>query len=383
MAGDILKRVWQHSPQWVRQFFLVALCSLRAQKRHVSLPECEPVFICGAFYNSSGIAQGARLYSAACKTAGKRGIMVDITGAMRMPRNYTSALDGTPLTIAQARELDEEGTVVIHANPPQFQLALCALGKAFLRNKRVVAYWVWELEKIPSSWLQALPYVDAIEAPSVFVRDALQQYTAKEIRLFPYKTPRPARQKTSFAPDGIVRCLFAFDAASSFERKNPLAALQAFSQAFSAGEAELTFKVSNARSASRKFEALREACSLVPGARIITDIFTPEQLSKLYLEHDIYLSLHRSEGFGLTIHEAMLHGLHVVATGWSANMDFMKGPLAHAVPYTLVPVRLDSGPYKGLNVRWAEADTRAAAKILQDLREQLLAGQRSGKEEPF
>ena len=71
----------------------------------------------------------------------------------------------------------------------------------------------------------------------------------------------------------------------------------------------------------------------------------------------------------------MLHGLHVVATGWSGNMDFMQGKLAHAVPYTLVPVRLDSGPCKGLKARWAEADTRAAANILQTLRQNFLRGE--------
>ena len=201
---------------------------------------------------------------------------------------------------------------------------------------------------------------------------ALQGHTNKKISVVPHDVPQPAGRKTAYAEDGVLRCLYIFDAASSFERKNPLAALKAFELAFAPGEAELTFKVSNYRADNKAFTFFQNACARVPGVRILAETLSPPALEELYLRHDVYLSLHRSEGYGLTIREAMLHGLHVVGTGWSGNMDFMSGELAHPVPYALVPVNLNSGPCKGLKATWAEADVREAAGILQKVRRSLL-----------
>lgn len=208
--------------------------------------------------------------------------------------------------------------------------------------------------------------------PSSFVQRALQGHTNKKISVVPHDVPQPAGRKTAYAEDGVLRCLYIFDAASSFERKNPLAALKAFELAFAPGEAELTFKISNYRADDKAFAVFQNACARVPGVRILAETLSPPALEELYLRHDVYLSLHRSEGYGLTIREAMLHGLHVVGTGWSGNMDFMSGELAHPVPYALVPVNLNSGPCKGLKATWAEADVREAAGILQKVRRSLL-----------
>ena len=372
MARDILKHCWKASPQALRLLFLNALCCLQAQKRSTTMPEAGPLYVCGPLYSSSGIGQGARLYVQHCREQGQDVISVDITAPMRLQRNFQPEVP--PLSITEAQYICGGGTVVIHANPPQFQLALCALGKSFLLHKRVVAYWAWELETFPNIWQQALAYVDAIEVPSTFVQQALQKNTDKPVFVRPHPVSVPSRHKTAYATDGIIRCIFIFDAASSFERKNPLAALQAFEKAFVPGQAEMTFKVSNACANERQYQAFEKACAAVPGVRIITGSLDAAALTELYLKHDIYISLHRSEGYGLSIREAMLHGLHVVATGWSGNMDFMQSELTHAVPYTLVPVQLDSGPCKGVNARWAEADTAAAAAMLRGLGKRLLQG---------
>ncbi|WP_297671963.1 hypothetical protein [uncultured Desulfovibrio sp.] len=264
------------------------------------------------------------------------------------------------------------GTVVIHANPPQFQLVLCSLGRAFLRDKRVVGFWSWELESLPDVWVDAMRYVDALEVPSEFVRQILRRYTDKDCTCIPHAVPAPTRRKAVWARDGVIRCLYVFDAGSSWERKNPLAALRAFALAFAPGEAELTFKVSNAGTERGSYATFREQCAAVPGVRIVTENLTPGEMEELYVRHDVYLSLHRSEGYGLTLREAMLHGLHVVATGWSANMEFMQGELCHAVPFKLVQATFNRGPCKGLKTRWAEADTDAAAAILRDVRRAIL-----------
>ncbi len=153
---------------------------------------------------------------------------------------------------------------------------------------------------------------------------------------------------------------------SGISRKNPEAAIRAFKLAFPHGGAMLTLKVSGAASAPRELERLRRLCA-DPAIHILTKTLSHEELDNLYWQHDVYLSLHRSEGYGLTIREAMLRGLHVVATGWSGNMDFMTGSLAHAVPFQMVPIHESKGPLKGLKGRWAEPDADAAAMVLREL----------------
>ena len=360
MTGkNFLKRCWKTSPQSLRCLLLGGLCLLRAQKR-VTVADAAPLFVCGAFRSSSGLAHSARLYAQHQQRMGADVLLVDIIATAEEPLN--------PEQILNTRG---RGTVVIHANPPQFQLALCKLGKDFLRGKRLIGYWAWELETIPDIWRQALQYVDEVETPSSFVQRALQGHTDKKISVVPHDVPQPAGRKTAYAKDGVLRCLYIFDAGSSFERKNPLAALKAFELAFAPGEAELTFKVSNYQADDKAFAAFQAACARVPGVRILAETLSSAALEALYLRHDVYLSLHRSEGYGLTIREAMLHGLHVVGTGWSGNIDFMSGELAHPVPYRLVPVNLNFGPCKGLKATWAEADVREAAGILQELRRRL------------
>lgn len=371
MGRSLLKRCWRASPQSLRLLFCTGLCLLKAQKQKRKPAAAEPLFVCGAFGNAGGLGQGARLYVEHRREMGEQPHMVDITDAMRMPHDGQTA--ETPLSVADTAAMRGPGTVVIHANPPQFQLALCALGKEFLHDKRVVGYWAWELETLPPVWEQALEYVDAVEVPSAFVAAAVSRRTRKPVTVVPHAVPAPRRRKTGYAPDGILRCLYVFDAGSSWERKNPRASLEAFAGAFRPGEAELTFKVSNEAAEPERFARFQAACAATPGVRILTGTLAPEAMEDLYLRHDVYLSLHRSEGFGLTILEALRHGLHTVATGWSGNMDFMTGELAHAVPCTLVPTAVPSGSYKGLRARWAEPDVGAAAAILRELHQELAA----------
>ena len=135
----------------------------------------------------------------------------------------------------------------------------------------------------------------------------------------------------------------------------------------------MTFKVSSPQIDRENFKKFEHACAQVSGVRIVTKTLEASELEELYLEHDVYLSLHRAEGYGLTIHEALLYGLYAVATGWSGNMDYMHMPKAFAVPYKLAPLQETSGAFKGLKALWAEADVKAAADILRELRLEMLA----------
>ncbi len=370
-----LKSLWKRLPQPLRLRFLSTLCFFMARKRNVVSKG--RIYVAGEFAQCSGIAESARLYAEQKKQEGFDTALIDITIGTLRPSCFFLKKNGAAGTASPVGGSDG-GTVVIHANPPRFHLALCRLGKHFLSNKRIVGYWAWELQELPSIWKHALQYVDAIEVPSRFVQDAISPYTDKPVTVVPHAVPAPQRRKSSYMKDGVLRCLFIFNMASLFERKNPLAALEAFQKAFAPGQAALTFKINEPEADPEALARLQKAVSLVEGVTLITAQYSKEELDALYLSCDVYLSLHRSEGYGLTIREAMERGLHVVATGWSGNMDFMQGPLAHPVPYTLVPVRMTSGPFKDIDSVWAEADTSAAAAILQRLRTQLFQDKAAG-----
>lgn len=366
---SLLKRLWKHSPSCIRQAIVTVLSWCIGS--HSPQAPCEPIYVLGAFASSSGLAEGARLYAEARRKEGKNIICLDITRAMCLDADFPQGLSNV-VSFKNRNQLSDAGTLVIHANPPQFQLVLFHLGKDFLKNKRIVGYWAWEVEVLPKIWVQGITQLDSIEVPSSFVKKTVSKYSGtKQVTVVSHDVTKPVHTKIGFMLDGVLHCLYCFDARSGLNRKNPEAVLKAFHTAFPDGGAELTLKISGAAHAQEFINHIRGLCEKIKNVHIITDVLDRESMSLLYCKHDIYLSLHRSEGYGLTIREAMLHGLHVVATGWSGNIDFMNGELAHPVPYTLVPLKEEQGPLKGLKGQWAEADTDAAASILRKLREQL------------
>jgi len=371
-----VKKLWRITPSTLQEWGFRAACDLLLETRaHASGPEgAGPWYVVGWHRSLSGLARAVRLAAADLRSRGEKVIGVDVTGQM-LQRPYFSldAVAAEPLATVRGRP--GPGTVVVPLNPPQFQLALLLLGPKFLHGKRVVASWVWELEDIPAIWRHGLAYADEVCVPSRFVREAIRRHTRKPVTLVPYRLETPRRRKSEFLADGILHCLYIFDMASDVVRKNPSAAVEAVRRAFPTGGAELTLKVCQPGTNPAAFAKL-EAVAKDAGARIVVASLSDEELDALYCANDVYLSLHRSEGYGLTIREAMLRGLHVVATGWSGNMDFMTGGLAHPVPYELVPVQV--GSRNGATCcRWAEPDIDAAAAILRDLRGELARGRTS------
>lgn len=367
IGNSLLKKIWNLAPQPLRVLYINTLMARKFGELSRK-PRSGPIYIAGAFRSNSGMGEGARLYAREMAAQGSPHFCLDLTREMRMAPEISYSgklLDPGDL------EGKAGGLLILHANPPQFQLALLSLPAAFLQTVHIRPYWAWELETLPPVWLQALPYADSIESPSHFCRRAFAAAAAIPCAARPHPVPAPEKQKSRFCKDGVLRCLSIFDAGSSFERKNPQAALEAFRKAFREGEAELVFKVSHPCADKPAYKNFREQCARVPGVGIIEETLSEARLSELYLENDVYISLHRSEGFGLTIREALAHGLYAVATGWSGNVDFMRGDKSRLVPYRLSEKRWRKGPMAGLNGRWAEADINACASILRQLREEL------------
>jgi glycosyltransferase involved in cell wall biosynthesis len=167
--------------------------------------------------------------------------------------------------------------------------------------------------------------------------------------------------------DDDVYNLFMFDYFSVFRRKNPLDLITAHTIAFPEETGpKLVIKTLNGDSHRSQQDQLRSAASKRSDIIILDSYISRNQLHSLINECQIYISLHRSEGYGLTLAEAMALGKPVIATGYSGNMDFMNSENSILVPYDLVPVGDDAFPYAE-DARWAQPDLEFAARAIREL----------------
>jgi glycosyltransferase involved in cell wall biosynthesis len=257
---------------------------------------------------------------------------------------------------------------VICANADAVAGIVGALGPERMADRSTVAIWHWEAERLPESMRSAWDVVDEVWATSQFTLDALAADASKPLRLFPLPVPvvdRPSALTRADLelPDGFL-VLFCFDWLSVVERKNPLALIDAYCQAFSPADgAHLVLKSINGDLHAAALERLRLATDR-PDVDVMDGYLSWWETRALMELADCYASLHRSEGFGLTMAEAMALGKPVVATGWSGNLDFMDDRVACLVPADLVPVPPDVPVYGGIG-RWADPDIDAAARALR------------------
>ena len=165
-------------------------------------------------------------------------------------------------------------------------------------------------------------------------------------------------------PAGSFVFLFIFDLNSTLARKNPLGLISAFKQAFQSGEkVSLVIKVSRGASHPEEFHRLQKAAKQV-GAIVIDQRLPREELNGLIAACDCYVSLHRSEGLGLTLAEAMMLGKPSIATAYSGNLDFMDENNSLLVGYDLTEIESTAGPYEKGH-RWAEPSIPEAANAMR------------------
>ena len=243
-----------------------------------------------------------------------------------------------------------------------------------------IGYWAWELERFPQAWDAAFSKVDEVWTPSRFVADAVRaRGFDRPVHVFPHCLPfrEPADQtdrdemRVKFAlPRDRVLFLTAFDFNSFVERKNPMAVLKAFEQAAKLSSAPIGLVIKchgGARHAASRRELMAVA-RRIPGVYIIDRVLTDSDLDQLFRAVDGLVSLHRSEGFGLTVAEAMSYGLACVATNYSGVVDFIDEDCARLVSYELVEVPEGAYPhFEGSH--WAEPSIAQAAEALRDLAE--------------
>ena len=183
----------------------------------------------------------------------------------------------------------------------------------------------------------------------------------------PVIAPDPGAAAVPFElPDGFV-FLFAFDFFSTLQRKNPLGLVEAFKRAFEPGEGPtLLLKTINAGFRPEARERLRYAIGDRDDIRIVDAMVEPAEMAALFRRADCYVSLHRAEGFGLTLAESMALGKPVIATGFSGNTDFMTPANAYLVDWRLTEVgpAAEHYPEEGT---WAEPSLEHAAQLMREV----------------
>lgn len=248
-----------------------------------------------------------------------------------------------------------------------------------------IATWYWELPSVPERFRHQLRRVDELWAPTSFIARALQRHHHVETFVFPPSAPvleAPAdpaalRRRCGLDPDAVV-VLLSFDGNSSLVRKNPWASLQAFTLAQASTEVPLQLVIKltgraalDAASAGRLERGIAEV-----GAVVIDEDLDDAAMASLFGVADLYLSLHRSEGLGLGMVEAMAASTVVVATAFGGNLEVMDDDTAALVGYDLLQVSdADFAEGDGLKpiytvgAPWAEADIDQAARWIVRLAE--------------
>jgi glycosyltransferase involved in cell wall biosynthesis len=274
---------------------------------------------------------------------------------------------------------NEHWVNVLHINADQLPRAFRRLGKDFFKDHYNVGFWHWELPEFPDEWTKAFALLNEVWAPSQFVVDAVVRKSPIPVLRMPHAVSfrvDPRLKRTDMGlPAGKFLFLTMYDTHSVQERKNPWAAIAAFRRAFpTAANVALVMKINNPASRPKEVAALKAKLAGVPGVVIIDRILTRQEVYNLESLCDCFVSLHRSEGFGLGLAESMFLGKPVIGTNWSGNVDFMNADNSCPVGHHLVKLDRDYGPYRAGST-WADPDIEHASWYMRELTEKPTWGQ--------
>lgn len=318
----------------------------------------------GYFRTESGVGEGARRAAVALRGAG-----ID---------TKTFAL-GTQGVFKETIDWDDDDPAspprriaLMHVNADQLPLLGRFIDPSRLVGSFQIGFWAWELPVFPEAWTLAFDLVDEIWAPSAFTAEAIRTRTKKPVRVVPHPAPDAAPAAPDRARFGVPEdrlAVFAnLDLNSYVARKNPEGAVAAFRAAF--GDRQegpvLILKTHGGRHVEEARRRIRDITAGAANIVVVDQVLSAADLACLQACADIYLSLHRAEGFGLGIAEFMAQGKPVVVTGWSGNMDFTDESCAAIVGYDLVPVKPGDYPFAE-GARWAEPRLADAVRHLREL----------------
>ena len=277
---------------------------------------------------------------------------------------------------------------LLAVNPDNLSNARTRVQKKCVKDRYTIGYWFWELPEIPDDWQASFSLVDEVWAGSRFIQDAISLRSSVPV----FRVPVPVRAATSTnhfsrqdfsLPEDRFLFLSMSDTHSHLARKNPLGAISAFKKAFSREDKRvgLVLKLSNVntRDADQEtIELIRDEIDGYENIYLLESDLMRSQVEGLLATSNCFLSLHRSEGFGLGPAEAMSLGKPVILTRWSGNTDYMTPTNSIGIDYRLVPVGKQLGPYKPDQL-WADPDLDQAAFWMQRLVEDPGLAEKTGR----
>jgi glycosyltransferase involved in cell wall biosynthesis len=318
-----------------------------------------------------------------------RGIYAGLV-ASGLPLDYFEII--TPL-VTRTHEAPEPvtdhgpryGLTFVNANAPEMRIAFQQYPHSF-KDRYVIAYWHWEVPRFPKRWLSRMDIVDEIWVGSRYTQQILANIGTVPVRTMPTPIRKPTvtlsreeiRSRFGIPTDRFM-FFYAFNPGSSMARKNPYGFIEAYRKAFgdssSADKPLLVIKAHHLNDPMHQPIAgdLRAAVAEVGGI-LIDQHLSRDEMNALLNACDCYVSLHRAEGYGLSIAEAMVLGKPVIATAYSANTDFMTEENSYGVGYTLRPITLEDHALQpslqpiyapGENQVWAEPDLEQTVAMMR------------------
>lgn len=313
------------------------------------------VYIIGDLYSESGLGNIMRAMIASLGDDANYKLI-------NLPLSVGSQQGSYDFSKRAAKKLGP-GVSVFVGNPSILVQALLKLNVRYLVTNYTIGVWFWELEKIPADWVKAGKLVNEVWAQSDFSAKAFgESNSVSKVMPFAltYKRENLFGRDYFAIPDDRFLFLMTFDYLSHVDRKNPSAVIQAFLDEFDDDPSVmLVIKSVNGDRRVVGDEALLVKARASENIKFIDDYLTKDEMLSLMEVANCYVSLHRSEGLGLGMAEAMSLGTLAIATGYSGNLQFMKPDNSLLVGYKLVPVKVGQYPYAQGNV-WAEPSIESA-----------------------
>ena len=273
---------------------------------------------------------------------------------------------------------------IVHMNADSIDYFFSQVERRVLDGHYNIGIWVWELAAFRPDWFDSFRHFNEIWTPSEFCKRSISAISPIPVHVVPHVVKRDVL--TIDDPKGYFGLPrdsfifgFMFDCSSSIERKNPFCVIDAFNRTFGErDDVRLLLKFSNGKYDPRLYEELCRRISLNRNIITLERSLKKEEVQWFFDAIDSYVSPHRSEGFGLTVAEAMLSGKPVIATNYGGVTEFLKMDIAYPIDYKLIPISEQIGPYLQ-NYLWAEPDLEHFCSRMREVYESPDVAMKKGK----